>query len=223
MYLTISHPISKLFSELYSNPELRSELVLKAMERMVGCCSEPGAEAGGNHTWKRLYLTERYADCLYHAKYVGTRHALREKLLEEQAEFYGSARRNVLWTLTNVADDHLEKNQPMMAEAAYMQSLRLANTSLEGFDRGKIQFAAFEGLARTALLRAENERRGARVRFQGSATNGREKEALKFLEQAEETAQTWFEASSRRTAKVRQQREDLTKEINEMDRTALEL
>ncbi|KAI0099793.1 hypothetical protein GGR51DRAFT_534404 [Nemania sp. FL0031] len=203
-----SHHLQGIFSIFLSNPCRRQELVLKVMQRMTDCCGRSSAE---RHYWKGLYLKERYADCLYHAGVTSERYALRTQLLDEQRHFYGRTKRNVLWTTTNVADDFLESEKPSLAADMYNLTLRGAN-EFQGFDRAKIRFAALEGLAKVALLDVKlAERRQQRGTLATPTTNStllrRSKlmEAANYLEQAEKTAQLWFENGSRRATRVRLQ------------------
>ncbi|KAI4257365.1 MAG: hypothetical protein L6R42_005719 [Xanthoria sp. 1 TBL-2021] len=88
------------------------EQSLKIMQRMVDTVLFAGVPSSNSSYWKILYLQERYCDCLYHAGVQGTRQSLRAQLLKDQEKFYGRMARNVLWTLTNVADDHLHSFRP---------------------------------------------------------------------------------------------------------------
>ncbi|KAF7561380.1 hypothetical protein G7046_g2748 [Stylonectria norvegica] len=109
-------------------------------------------------TWHRLYIQERLCDCFYHGRERTEGSARRARLLREQEAYYGPFARNVLWTLANVADDHLDARNVDDAEEYYSTALARAEY-LSGFGRAKVRFVALEGLARTERLRFDQLRR----------------------------------------------------------------
>ncbi|KAI1613173.1 hypothetical protein EDD37DRAFT_607821 [Exophiala viscosa] len=108
------------------------------------------------YDWKTLYLQERLCDGLYHSgtEFQSERSLMRARLLADQECVYGLNARNVLWTLTNVADDALEQDRVDTAMEYFRQALERADTS-EGFGRAKTRFAALEGLGRCEVRKAE--------------------------------------------------------------------
>lgn len=105
--------------------------------------------------WKRLFLIERYCDCLYHAHHSTPRQSLRAWLFEEQKRCYGGlGRTNVLWTLSNVADDELDNRHPQRAGELFTQALRAAFGLQDAFARAKVQFAALKGLSAVSEAKA---------------------------------------------------------------------
>lgn len=133
------------------------EYMLRVMALMVDTFQDHFAEASGPSYWKLLYLKERYCDCLYHAKKSGE--SLRVELLHEQEQFYSPTAPNVLWTLTNVADDKLRNGK--LDEAEQLYEAASARSELHGhYSKAKTRFAAKEGLAAVALEQARKiERR----------------------------------------------------------------
>lgn len=212
------HPLTTIFSQLSnSTADVQMHLLLKIVQRMVGFCGS-GALSGTTHSWKAMYLKERYADCLYHAGVSGERHKVRSELLEEQRQFYGDSRRNVLWTAINVAQDHLEKNQVMEAEAMFHFILKRAEDAPVEFDRSKSRFAALEGLAETETLAASleaNRARGALGRGLSSYDTKRLEQAATYLHLAEKVARKSFGEKSRRTIRVQDKRLTLQKRIKD--------
>ena len=108
------------------------------------------------YDWKTLYLRERLCDGLYHSgpDFQSERSLMRARLLADQERLYGLNARNVVWTLTNVADDAFEQGQLEAATQYYRQALERADTS-EGYGRAKTRFAALEGLGRCEVREAE--------------------------------------------------------------------
>lgn len=216
-----SHPLPLMLSELSNSAgDHRMHLLLKAVERMVGVSTHEAGIEGTVQHWKSLYLQERYADCLYHAGVTGERHELRARLLEDQRLFYGDARRNVLWTVTNVADDNLEKNHPMQAGAMFQFALTQSKVVLKDFDQSKIMFAALEGLAKTEVLTAEMDLKSVRTRESrfGSIQLRRYQAAVEYLQSAEEVSRNWFPPQNRRTIRVRNHRIKLQEIIGRHER-----
>jgi hypothetical protein len=160
-------------------------------------------EFRGSPVWKSLYLRERLCDCLYYARHDQERVSKRRTLLQEQDELYGPNSRNVLWTLTNIADDCLQLGTIEEAEACFNMVLARSQT-LSGYGRAKSRFAALEGLAKCALAKS-NVQEGLKARFSSGEHGMCPSEidrALHLLDQAETEARLWFPPSSRRTARV---------------------
>lgn len=155
--------------------------------------------------WKTLYIKERYCDCLYHAKTYGEGSMRRAQLLVEQEAFYGRFARNVLWTLTNVADDHLTYMRLDDAESHFLAALERAS-HLTRFGRAKIHFAALEGLAKTSKSKVEmaiiQQKHSHQTPALACSSLQKLQEALKYLDEALEIAMTWFEPASRRISRV---------------------
>ncbi|KAK4947599.1 hypothetical protein LTR10_013545 [Elasticomyces elasticus] len=122
------------------------------------------------YDWKTLYLRERLCDSLYHSgsSFQSERSQMRARLLTDQERVYGLPARNVLWTLTNVADDALEEGRVDKAIGYFRQALERADTS-EGYGRAKTRFAALEGLGRCEVKMAEKAEKAAEVRPQVAA------------------------------------------------------
>ncbi|KIX05332.1 uncharacterized protein Z518_06204 [Rhinocladiella mackenziei CBS 650.93] len=112
----------------------------------------------GFFDWKLLYLRERLCDSLYHsgAAFIHERMAQRASLLRDQEHKYGLTARNVLWTLTNVADDALGAGDVDVAVHRFHITLQRAER-LSDYGRAKTRFAALEGLGRCFLLKAEQQ------------------------------------------------------------------
>ena len=175
------HPLAAIFSTLgRSGAEANVLTLILAIARAA---VDHITKNFGRLDWKTLYLKERFCDCLYHAHVNGERVTLRAKLLKDQELKYGKNVRNVVYTLTNVADDCVEQNQLAEAERLYNDALARAD-HLQGFGRAKIRFAALEGLAKAARAR------------------GGLGKAVGHLVDAETEARVWFEPSSRRTTRV---------------------
>jgi tetratricopeptide (TPR) repeat protein len=160
-------------------------------------------EFDGHIGWKSLYLRERLCDCLYYARYDYERASRRRALLRDQEEVYGLDARNVLWTLTNVADDCLQLGRCEEAKTSFGKVLRRSQT-LSGYGKAKTRFAALEGLARCAMADARCTQ--AYDYFDVDETLRRQSkinEALRLFKEAEAEAEVWFDPSSRRIARVR--------------------
>lgn len=218
--LSASHPLVTFFDILQSTADPVGALV-QSVHRMT---DQMIVE---KHYWTHLYLLERYSDCLYHADISGERHARRGELLALQEQAYGKIRSNVLWTLTNVADDYLENNQFEKAEAAFRDAINRADYGLGGYAKAKIRFAAFEGLARVAMVKSDVE--AARAIWKHSAsgfvaglrppTESRIRgldEALAHLNVAEQEALSRDDFSERRLARVCRSKETIQGEIDDL-------
>lgn len=83
----------------------------------------------GPSDWKTLYLTERFCDCLWHTGQSEERARMRQQLLQAQKSRYSSHARNVLWTMINVAEDHLLVDADLnRAELTFAEVLKLADS-----------------------------------------------------------------------------------------------
>ncbi len=154
--------------------------------------------------WQRLYIQERLCDCLYHGKERIEGSGYRARLLLDQEAFYGPFARNVLWTLTNVADDQLVLGNVDGAEEHYTTALERAE-HLAGFGRAKTRFAALEGLARIEQMRFEQMRQSPGDLVQDVA-GPHLQNAYRYIDEACGEALTWFDSSSRRVSRVREER-----------------
>ncbi|KAK6074102.1 hypothetical protein SCUP234_08429 [Seiridium cupressi] len=158
VFLPRNHPISGMFSRLYSllrhsHAENVLAYPLRATEVLLNIFNNHHIKTLDTTSyWKLLYLKERYCDSLYHAQ--GSPDALRRQLLEEQERFYSPTPSNVLWTLTNVADDSLRGDRLSEAEMLYETALMRAESHAP-YSRAKTRFAALEGLARVARRKAQ--------------------------------------------------------------------
>ena len=148
-----------------------------------------------NSNWKSLYLRERLCDCLYHARHDYERATRRQGLLRDQEKHYGANARNVLWTLSNVADDFLQLGRWEEATLSYREVLRRSE-GLEGYGRAKTRFAALEGLGRCKVAEAM-------CMYEGMERRSTINEGLGLLGEAEGEAKLWFEPASRRIQSVR--------------------
>ncbi|EMT66175.1 hypothetical protein FOC4_g10006565 [Fusarium odoratissimum] len=150
------------------------------------------------HTWHRLYIEERLCDCLYHGRDRIEGGYRRAQLLRNQESFYGPFARNVVWTVTNVADDHLDGGDLDGAESYYRMALERAE-QLSGFPRAKLRYAALEGLGRIEQIRFEitrNDRETCLRHLQ---------EASRYVDESLNEALIWFEPTSRRVGRVTEQ------------------
>ena len=222
MTQTQTHPVKAIFAQLTKVEQIRDQ-VLAFMQRMVELFAQTNLTGQDKPLWKLLYLKERYCDCLYHAGADGTRQVVRSQLLTQQEEFYGKLKSNVLWTLTNVGDDHLYSNRPLKAEGVFLDALCRAE-SLGGYAKAKIRFAALEGLAKTACWNAHTL--PARASLDWCATRSvklREPPAEMTLyllqradiycSQAEAEAAAWFGAENRRQARISRRRSEIDDEV----------
>ncbi|KIW62315.1 hypothetical protein PV04_10498 [Phialophora macrospora] len=113
---------------------------------------------GGPSDWRALYLRERLCDALYHSgsSFQLPRASMRKLLLRDQEAKSGPTARNVLWTLTNVADDCLASGDVDAAIEHFDETLRRATTLEDVYGREKTSFAALEGLGRCYVAKAES-------------------------------------------------------------------
>jgi hypothetical protein len=126
----------------------------------------------------------------------------------------------VLWTLTNVADDHLKRGEPWKAEKRFRDVLERSE-KLEGYERANSRFKALEGLANTALVAAES------VAAEGIMNNPAASqkdvwrkhqdfllETVRLYDEAEGEAETWFEQDSPRRVRVVEKKAGIMKRID---------
>lgn len=142
---------------------------------------------------------------------------MRRELLEEQSQFYTPTAPNVLWTLTNVADDALQNGRLGEAQTLYETAIVNAESHVR-YSRAKTRFAALEGLAKVAIHRITriDKRMGGQ---DTGAKDGSHTELIKardelldkadyLLGQAYEEAQV-FGVRNRRALRVKTQRDCL--------------
>jgi hypothetical protein len=217
-----THPLIKYLEALQKSEDLLESLV-ESVHKMADVFIQDQT------AWKGLYLLERYCDCLYYSGISGERQAQRARLLQLQEARYGKTRGNVLWTLTNVADDYLENCDFKKAEVAYRDAIERADYGLGGYAKAKIRFAAFEGLARIASARGKalediaNHRQsglgftfGLQPHTSSLRLNGL-REALSCLRLAEDEALTRADFSERRLAIVRLSQNAVQEKIREIE------
>jgi hypothetical protein len=159
-------------------------------------------------TWHGLYIQERLCDCLYHERDRTGSSARRVQLLKEQEKFYNPVTRSVLWTITNVADDHLERGDLDGAQTYYMMALKRAE-SLNGFGRAKLRYATLEGFGRVERIRFETMRNSADSDMESNLIVQCLQNACKYIEEAVTEASIWFEPTSTRVSRVTKQKQEL--------------
>ena len=71
---------------------------------------------------------------------------MRLQLVHDLERKYGYTARNVLWTLTNVADNHLAVGDVDSATDCFSDVLKRADTPVEDYGRAKTRFRSLEGL-----------------------------------------------------------------------------
>lgn len=183
--------------KIMQEPDGLVELPLACLRAAINAFQD--FEDSSVHQWKTLYLQERHCDALYHAGMYGEGAAKRVQLLEAQEAFYGRSARNVIWTLSNVADDHLRRGDLDAAEQSFSNVLDRSRVQ-HGFNQAKTSVVAHEGLAKVYLARANDAQATARPQAVGKA--------FEHSRQALELAQTWFE-SKRRIDRVRHLRNEI--------------
>lgn len=197
--LLVTHPLRLFFGALVHSGKDTIELALSGLhtvrDTLIGLF--------GASDWRSLYVEERLCDSLYYSGIDGGRVELRRELLRKQEEVYGLGARNVLWTLTNVAQDHLLNMQVDRAEELYKSALERAENH-KGFDRAKTRFAAFEGLADVYMKRAGTfHASGSWLEYVSISHADDERcghlcTAKYYLEQAESEASQWFDQTTSR-------------------------
>lgn len=200
-------PITAIFETLLHAEGDVTYLLLSAMQIAIGTFNSAATAS----RWKIMYLKERLCDCLFHVGDENERIRLRSNLLRSQEKHYGENARNVLWTLSNVADDQLLRGDLVEAEAIYRDLLSRAD-SLEGFGRAKNRFAALEGLAKVAIARAQCDAVSERAKEHAQTVESSRtelREACDLLLEAEAVGVAWFDVSSRRTLRVRAKLADI--------------
>ena len=210
------HVLSLLFEILEtSGPDEAANLAICSIRKALGHLA-----THDRLDWKTLYLKERLCDCLYYMGESGEGADTRLILLNEQEQKYGIYARNVLWTLTNVADDHLKRGEPYKAQLRFRDVLTRSE-KLEGYERANSRFKALEGLANTALVAADS------VFAQGimsdpSASNDTKwrkqqeylLETVRLYDEAEQEAETWFEHDSPRRVRVGENKAKIMKRVD---------
>lgn len=198
-----SHPIIVLFQALGRSGNATSDNALRALRRAR---DDLLLTTDRQHYWQCLYLEERLCDALYYAGENYERLSSRRRLHEDQVQKYGANARNVLWTQTMVADDLLQVGRTEEAIAEFEDVLVRAN-QLDGYGKAKTRFAALEGLASAHYYR------GCQATMSSSTGGIDILNALQHLEQAEQEASLWFETSSRRLERVRDQKRMITESL----------
>ena len=203
-----SHFWTFIFDALVQSPNMVTDISLRCM-RIAR--DELNSQLGRSN-WKTLYVEERLCDCLYYMHIDGERIETRRALLAAQASFYGPCARNVLWTLSNVADDFRQQGRLAESDRAYRDALNRADVH-EDYDRAKTRFAALEGLADTWVAKAglrewpserwEVGRYGVGVDWRALQT------ASDYLDSAEREALTWFDVLGHRTLRIQGKKQSL--------------
>lgn len=199
-----SHPMSILFRAVLHIERLENHHLYCALRR----ASEDFDFLMGNIDWRSMYLKERLCDALYHSEEVEERVRTRRRLLQDQVGKYGHNARNVLFTQMNVAEDLASLHETGRALTLYKDALARAEslTDDHGFSRGRIRFAAFEGLGNLHMSQALA---GNDLQWDTLVSDaGSLKQALKCFELAEAEATTWFEASSKRSQRITERKHE---------------
>jgi hypothetical protein len=198
-----SHPWATIFDGFRKAPHATMDIALRCMR----IAKDQLSSLLGRGNWKTLYLEERLCDSLYYAGIDHERIEGRKNLLRDQESLYGLYTNNVLWTLTNVAEDRLQLDQFDESAALYKEALERAEAHKE-FDRAKTRVAALEGLAnahisRVGLVRWPFET-WSPVRSVEEMDQDILRSTSKYLGDAEREAQEWFGENSRRVARIRE-------------------
>jgi hypothetical protein len=199
--LLVDGSLTEFLRCLRSSPHILLPTVISSLRAALAVFPEHSPS-----TWQRLYIQERLCDCFYHGRGRTEGGERRAQLLREQEAFYGSLARNVLWTVTNVADDHLDAGNIQAGEEYYSVVLARAE-HLTGFGRAKIRFAALEGLARAERMRFDQLRRSSPTLVDQGLVSLYLQNAYRYFNEALNEALIWFEPTSRRIARVKEQRE----------------
>jgi serine/threonine protein kinase len=166
----------------YDLPRLQMSHFLKGADPNAAGLAISATKTGLEHLksqqkalhWKTLYAKKRVWDALY---YVGRREessALRSSLLDEQSQAHGKQAHNVLWTLTNFADDNLQRGDLGDAEARFKDTLERAKR-LERFERYVASSIVFTILGKTAVVRENATTSRGSSRDAGTIPQGAEK------------------------------------------------
>ncbi|EXJ69497.1 uncharacterized protein A1O5_07533 [Cladophialophora psammophila CBS 110553] len=133
-----------------------ASLKLAVAQFNISSTSIPADNLQRIQDWKQLYLRERLCDALYYCgpTYQVIRSRMRSQLFYDQEARYGPTARNVLWTLTNVADDCLANGEIDQAIGHFQEALNRTEALTEGYGRAKTSFAAREGLGRCWVRKA---------------------------------------------------------------------
>lgn len=212
--LRVSPPLVQFLHSLSgSAPALLQRIAIASLRAALDVFTE-----GSPSTWHGLYLQERLCDCLYHGRDRVEGSVRRERLLTEQEAFYGPFARNVLWTVTNVADDRLDGGDLDGAATYYTMALGRAEHQA-GFARAKSRYAALEGLGRVELMRFNRLRGGGG----GRAHADRDgcilhlRNAYRHVSGALNEAQVWFEPTSRRAVRASEQAVHIASLVESLD------
>jgi hypothetical protein len=209
------HLLTSLFSILETAGPDAANLAICAIRKALGSLASHDPL-----DWKTLYLKERLCDCLYYMGERGEGASTRLILLAEQEQKYGQHARNVLWTLTNVADDHLKGGEPFKAQLRFRDVLARSE-KLEGYERANSRFKALEGLANTMLVAADSVNTNGIIKEPAATRDAVWRTHQDFLlktvqlyDEAEAEAETWFEQDSPRRVRVGEKKAAIMKRID---------
>lgn len=192
--LGVYSPVAEFLTAMRSSPDVLGTAVL-CLRAAVGCFAEQDSIS-----WQKFYIQERLCDCLYYGNAHTEGSAYRTALFLEQEALYGTFARNVLFTLTNVASNHMHGGDIDSAQATYTLALRRADT-LAGLGRAKIRFAALEGLAHCERIVFEQMRQFPLGIVQGLPVLHLQNASF-YIREALCEARMRFEQSSRRTIRA---------------------
>ncbi|OAL42936.1 hypothetical protein IQ07DRAFT_525203 [Pyrenochaeta sp. DS3sAY3a] len=201
--LDMAEPAARFLTAIHSSQNVLGTAIL-SLRSAVGVFAEQHSIS-----WQKFYIQERLCDCLYYGKAYGEGSVYRARLFLEQEMLYGPLARNVLYTLTNVASDHIYGGDIDGAQAGYLMVLERAE-GLAGLGRAKIRFTALEGLAESAQIRFENAQRG-HPSLTGEPIILHLQDAFSYIQEALREAQMWFEQSNRRTLRALERRAQIVR------------
>ena len=204
--LPSSHPWIPIFEALNQSSEAVTDMTLRCMT--IAC--DTLTLHFDRPNWQTLYVMERFCDCLYYMGIDGTRIETRRALLEAQIQFYAPDARNVLYTMTNVADDLRQQGKLLESGKKYSETLLRAGAHRD-YDGAKTRFPALEGLADTWM-----ELAGSKSWSPGGwelICHTWDRSALgiasEYLSSAEAEALAWFDRWSHRVLRVQRKKHAL--------------
>lgn len=206
-----NHPVDALFRALLGIEHLGNHHLYCALR----VASEYFDLVMSNSDWRSMYLKERLCDALYHSQEIEERVRTRRQLLQDQKSKYGPNARNVLFTQMNVAEDYASLYQPDQARALYTDALDRAESLLDdhGFSRGRVRFAALEGLGNLLMTEAQAEFGSQWNALM--ADTGILEQALSCYSSAEVEASRWFESSSKRSIRILQKKKEAEDKLHQ--------
>ncbi|KAH7402343.1 hypothetical protein DE146DRAFT_653128 [Phaeosphaeria sp. MPI-PUGE-AT-0046c] len=151
--LGVNSSVTKFLIAMRSSPDVLGTAVLCLRAAVIVFAEQRSV------SWQKFYMQERLCGCLYYGNAHAEGSTYRTGLLLEQEALYGSVARNVLFTLTNVASDHVHAGDIESAQAKYTLALRQTE-SLADPGRAKVRFAALRGLAQCETILFEKMRQG---------------------------------------------------------------